>query len=420
MSPIRVEPVSTDAAWSVIGSFNDWSDDIIMTETEPGIWVSPVIYSHYYDEFKLRYNQSWNINMGGKIDYYGVPFNGIYDGENIFGWEHPIRFTLDISDWNNPLITVDLVEPTVWSVIGDFNDWSADLDMTEMKLNVWVSPTFSTKESNDGGFKLRLNGSWENISLGGTFTAFDTPFPAVEDGDPIVVGDDKNIQVTLDKTDPAHPTITVTEIVMPLTWSIIGEFNGWNDDLVMKETSSGIWESPAFTTPENDTRGFQIRRNKDWTIHYGGSFVEFGTPFAADPDGFVNINVGSKQCIKVLLNLTDPDNPMITVIKCLSPENAWSVIGFFSEWTDDLVMEQTSPGIWESPEFDAGDNPQFKLRFNGDWTMNLGGTFVSYGTPFAAVSGGENIALETRAVVKVTLNLTDPENPTITVTKPSF
>ena len=418
MSPVQLE--DGNAVWSIIGSFSAWDDDLTMTETEPGIWVSPGFDITDEDQFKLRFHGDWTVNLGGAFVKFGEPFSAAYNGQNILvGSNQHIQVKLDFTDKDNPTITINPSEPTVWSVIGDFNDWSADLDMTEMKLNVWVSPTFSTKESNDGGFKLRLNGSWENISLGGPFTAFDTPFSAVEDGDPIVVGDDKNIQVTLDKTDPAHPTITVTEVVKPITWSVIGSFNDWSYDLFMEETSSGIWESPVFTTPDNDTQGFQIRRDCEWTIHYGGSFVEFGTPFVADdsPDGMVNINVGSQQDIKVRLDLTDPDNPMITVFKF---KKSWSVIGDFCAWTYDLFMEETSPGIWESPEFDAGDIPQFKLRFDKDWSINLGGTFVSYGTPFAAVSFGDNITLETRAVVKVTLNLTDPENPTITVTKPSF
>ena len=416
MSPVQIE--DDNAVWSIIGSFSAWADDLTMTETEPGIWVSPGFDCTGSDQFKLRFHGDWTVNLGGVFVSFGDPFSAAYDGQNILvGSNQHIQVKLDVTDKDNPTITINPSEPAVWSVIGDFNAWSADLNMTETKLNVWVSPAFSTTESNDGGFKLRLNGAWDH-SLGGTFTAFDTPFSAVESGDQIVVGDNKNIQVTLDKTDPAHPTITVTEVAKPVTWSIIGSFNDWNNDLFMEETAPGIWESPVFSTAEDNDQGFQIRRDCAWTIHYGGSFVEFGTPFAADdsPNGIVNINVGNKQRIKVRLDLTDPDNPMITVLK--SPENAWSVIGFFCDWTYDLVMEQTSPGIWESPEFDAGDLPQFKLRFDGDWTTNLGGEFVSYGTPFAAVSGGNNITLETRAVVKVTLNLTDSENPTITITKP--
>lgn len=410
MEPIRVVPVNP--VWSLIGDWSVWSEDTYMTETEPGIWTSPRIDCTGGVQFKIRYGESWEYNLGGHFQAFGTPFTGFYDGENIsITGAQCIQVILDINDWNNPLITINQVEPQIWSVIGNFNDWADDLVMTETAPNVWTSPAFTTRPSNDTGFRVRLNKAWDTV-FGGTFGAFGTPLPAIQSGENIVVGDSKSVQVTLDLRDPDHPAITVNEIALPATWSLIGAFNDWNDDLLLEETTPGIWVSPSFTTADADN-GFVIRRNRGWDIFFGGNFVEFGTPFAAE--NAVNIQVGNKQNIKVKLDLTDPDAPMITVSK--SPENAWSVIGAFNGWQDDLVMTETEPGIWVSPAFDTGDFTDFKLRFSGNWENNLGGTFVAYGTPFPAVAGGDNITLDTRAVVRVTLNLTVPDSPTITVTK---
>lgn len=411
MKPIGVVPVNP--VWSLIGDWSVWSEDMFMAEIQPGIWTSPRIDCSEGIQFKIRYGENWEYNLGGHFQTFGTPFTGVYDGENIsVSGAQCIQVTLDINDWDNPSITINQVEPQVWSVIGNFNDWADDLVMTETTFNVWTSPTFTTRPSNDTGFRVRLNKAWDTV-FGGTFGAFGTPFPAFQSGADIVVGDDKSVQVTLDLTDADHPSITVNEVAKPVTWSLIGAFNGWNDDLFMSETNPGIWVSPFFTTAEDDD-GFVIRRDSDWDISFGGSFVEFNTPFAA-ANG-VNIQVGNKQDVKVKLDLTDPDNPMITVSK--SPVNAWSVIGSFNGWLDDLVMTETEPGIWVSPDFDDGDFPNFKLRFNGNWENNLGGNFAAYGTPFPAVAGGDNIAPDTRAVVRVTLNLTVSGSPTITVSKP--
>ena len=52
--------------WSVIGSLEDsgWACDFIMTEYSENVYVSDVLYFNANDEFKIRKNQSWDVNFG--------------------------------------------------------------------------------------------------------------------------------------------------------------------------------------------------------------------------------------------------------------------------------------------------------------------------------------------------------------------
>lgn len=107
-------------------------------------------------------------------------------------------------------------KPDVWSVIGEFNGWSEDLDMTETSPGVFVSPAFNfTKSSEYSGFKVRKDHSWE-VSLGGTFVAWGQPFAAVANTpDNIIPTESARVVVTLDMTNPSSPLVTVNKATPP-------------------------------------------------------------------------------------------------------------------------------------------------------------------------------------------------------------
>ncbi len=197
-------------------------------------------------------------------------------------------------------------------------------------------------------------------------------------------------------------------------WGILGGFNNWSSEgeIIMQQTAPGIWISPAFPVP-GDNSDFKIRKNQDWYVNYGGEFKAFGTPFEVGLDG-QNIVVGEEDyTIRVRLDLTTPSHPMVTVDKV----PGWSVIGGFNSWAGDLAMRETAAGIWVSPEFTTVDEGGFKLRFDKEWDVNLGGTFSAFGTPLQGIYGGDCIMLgvEAEKTIWVQLDLTDPDNPVITV-----
>ncbi len=117
--------------------------------------------------------------------------------------------------WSAYADRIQAMPSALWSVIGEFNGWSADLDMAETSPGVFVSPAFNyVKAQQYGGFKLRKDHSWD-VTLGGTFIAFGQPFAAYDSGDNIIPSENGKIIVTLDTTNPSAPTITVTKALPP-------------------------------------------------------------------------------------------------------------------------------------------------------------------------------------------------------------
>lgn len=70
-------------AFTVIGSFNDWSGDVAMTEDPAGTWTSEPIELEANAELKVRQGKSWDLSFGGaaggqESDNYIVSEAGTY------------------------------------------------------------------------------------------------------------------------------------------------------------------------------------------------------------------------------------------------------------------------------------------------------------------------------------------------------
>ena len=70
-------------AFTVIGSFNDWADDVAMTEDPAGTWTSEPIALAANAELKVRQGKDWTVNFGGaaggqESDNYVVAEEGTY------------------------------------------------------------------------------------------------------------------------------------------------------------------------------------------------------------------------------------------------------------------------------------------------------------------------------------------------------
>lgn len=77
-----------ESLWSVIGSFNDWNDDVMMTEVSRNYYVVEMEFEGI-TQFKVRYDRSWATNRGmveedilTRYDF-NWPFEAIQDGLNI-------------------------------------------------------------------------------------------------------------------------------------------------------------------------------------------------------------------------------------------------------------------------------------------------------------------------------------------------
>ena len=151
--------VSDGEVWSLIGDFNGWGGDVDMELTD-GKWVSPPTMLNT-EGFKIRHNHDWTLSVGGVFEALNTPFEAISDnGPNIKLPEAGEYIV--IYDTEAGTITVKSGVKS-WSIIGDFNDWAGDVEMTEVDAGIWVSPSITIES---GAWKLRFDKDWA-VNRGG-------------------------------------------------------------------------------------------------------------------------------------------------------------------------------------------------------------------------------------------------------------
>ena len=121
-------------------------------------YTSGVITFEEGDEFKIRADGAWDINVGK---------NGDEGGANIVideAGDYVIKMTIDE---NNNATIVAVSQQMSYGVIGSFSPsgWSTDVDMVESE----TAGTFTAEVTFNAGeqFKIRGNHSWDSgVNLG--------------------------------------------------------------------------------------------------------------------------------------------------------------------------------------------------------------------------------------------------------------
>ena len=367
--------------WNVIGLNGNWSDDVLATENN-GVWTVRVNVEAD-TEFKWRKDGGWDNNYGGDFVALGEPFPAVAGGNNVKLAPGFWLLTLDLSGAEPTLMVSD---GTVWSLIGAFNDWSGDVEMTLVD-GVWVSPETALS----GEFKLRKNFGWDD-NRGGVMEALGQPFDAVAGGDNIKV-DEGTYVVTY---DPAAEKITVTNARK--VWSVIGVNGDWGTDHAMTEVMPGIWMSDVL---EINDAGWKVRFDGGWDVNRGGATpTAVGQFVAAVPGGD---NVGLTGKFKVVYNA---NNETLGTL-------GWGVIGTINGWGGDVPMNLASDGKWYSIPVALTTTDEIKIRWDAGWDVNRGGDFVAVEEPFDAVAGGNNIKVPADGTYMVVY---DPTNEKLTLT----
>ena len=276
--------------------------------------------------------------------------------------------------------TVELVrEPpvsdgNVWSLIGDFNSWGGDVDMT-LTDGKWVSPVTKITA---GGFKIRFNHDWtENV--GGVMEALGIPFAAISGGDNISIEEGNDYVVTY---DPDERTILVEVI----GWGVVGTINSWGGsaDLAMKE-ENGMFVRKNVTLAAHDE--IKVRYRNSWDVNYGGrTDVGFAVEAISGGD---NLEPGAGTYDIWL----DAEKKALFVMKAGEAPKYWGVVGTINGWggTPDAVMYHDAEGYFVAKGIALAADDEIKIRKNSDWTDNRGASYAAPDTALDAVSGGDNI-----------------------------
>ncbi len=377
-------PVVQVTGWNIIGLNGDWENDILATE-DNGVWTA-YITAEGETTFKWRKDAGWDENYGGTFVELGQPFEAVAGGPDI---AIGAGFWKVVLDTNN--LTITISNGQVWSLIGDFNEWAGDVDMT-LTDGKWVSPV--TKIS--GKFKIRENHGWDN-NRGGVFVKIGEPFAAVAGGDDIAV-EEGNYVVTY---DPTAETIVIDET----GWGVVGTITGWGNspDIILKEEGLFLVARNISMTADDKIK---IRYKSDWDVNRGGA-SSVGHAVKAVPGGD-DIAPGVAGNFDVWYR---PDSEVIFVMPSGSLLTYWGVVGTINGWSapDRIMYEQDGKFIYEDLELKASD--AVKIRLNEEWTDNRGGVFADLGQAFAVENGGPDITVGRDAKVTV---IYDPSAETIT------
>ncbi len=183
----------TKTTWGIMGDYNGWASQTDLVYNPTPLNFSLALHLTAGGGYKFRGTSDWSLNFGntagdGKTLDYGA-------GSNI-----SVNATADYA------ITLDLSHPNVytystnrWSLIGDFNSWGADADMTWDATNHVFTATVTAAAS--GSWKFRANHDWP-INFGGALNAL------AQDGSNLSFASSGSYTVTL---DPWTRVATVTK-----------------------------------------------------------------------------------------------------------------------------------------------------------------------------------------------------------------
>ena len=389
-------------AWSIIGTVNgtSWDTDFDLTEKESGVWTYSGLTLTDTDEFKLRKDHSWSESVGGPE----ANATSNIDPENVYDVYKPVLGTAFATGSMNIAVqaagTYDVVYDTNagtitvsehvsgWSLIGVINEdtsWSVDVDMVETSPGLWVSPVVTI----NGAFKLRFNKGWA-VNRGGSMTGLDVPFPVAQDGA------DLSVPTVGEKYVVTYYAAAEAVVVQNVSssWSLIGKVDGseWDKDIIMHKTGETTWSAACKVSGE-----YKLRFGADWSVNRGASGA------MAPLDGYYSYGLAADGAN---LNLDEGCYAFVydSATETLEVYPTWGLIGdvFGTGWSADFLMYRDADGNFVYSNAVLGG--EWKLRFNGGWDVNRGGTFGALDTPFAVENGGSNIASPGAGLYNVVYN----------------
>ena len=393
----------------VVGSYNGWSHDknqyLFDFAGEDRVYQGMIDFGadHASNEFKITAGAWGNDehSMNGAHDAESKTIAlvaGGGDNINVYQAKRFYHLTFDRA----LTLTADFSFDQI-GVIGDFNGWGGDvvMEFNAEKQRFYADVEFPA----DGGFKFRADAGWD-VNWGSTGSG------VLDSGDniPVTAG---NYRVYLNMNNAGEMTYSLDAAKYgqpeveggndtpeppveegPKGWALIGDFNGWSEDLAMTQAGV-IWSVKEVELVAG--QGFKLRKDADWGINRGAAgdvepfVVPVGEGFEAVANG-KNLTVPADGSYDVYY---DEGNEKIYVVTAGSEKPAfdltWFLVGGFNGWTvGDMAYKMTREAeyyVFKGFTLEA-DN---EVKFNGgDWSVNRGGSF-SVNAAIDAVDGGDNL-----------------------------
>ncbi len=445
-----VTPEKQDNLWEVIGNVNgtEWTDAACyMKEISEGVWFSPSFA--LAGEFKLRYNNDWNVNFGlteGSDIALATPYVAAAGGANIAFPEGNYQVALYEE---TETIIVFALDGTGWGVVGSIASfglaWNGDL-MTydEGGKLALKGVTLTTADE----FKFREGQDWKNDRGFGALPAKNVYVDAAAGGANMKVAEDGVYDLYLDLTnekiyvmaagvDPAtatyvEPTEKPDEPEQPaapapldVELGVVGDHTSWNSDSMME------WNGALYVAKNvalEVGKGFKVRKAGAWddAYNWGPSAVtEIAVGGSVDVvcgSGAQNINVPATGTYDVYFDYAglkvwlmtagaaapeastpvtpdqpdQPEQPSTGGVE-IPADVTLGVVGDHTSWSTDSIMAlENGYYVAKNVALEAGKG--FKVRKAGAWddAYNFGpsaGTEVAVNGSVEVIngSGSQNI-----------------------------
>ncbi|MFK5855622.1 MAG: hypothetical protein QM503_05790, partial [Bacteroidota bacterium] len=342
---------------SLIGEFNGWADDLLLTRdaTDPNVWtgfisVDTTMESDPPDgkiEMKFRAGADWATNWGDSLFPSGIAEQ---NGANI-----PVPYGTYQVDFNCETGAYSFTSTCKnIGLIGEFNGWAEDywMDRSTDNADDWsVILTLTAEMDGDGNdtieMKFRAGADW-GTNWGGA-------------GWPSGIGeqDGPNIKVPLDDagtTTDYFVTFNCSTGAYDFTATrgqigLIGAFNNWNGDINMNRDAQdpNMWTVTRSWYADSEIK---FRENADWTANWGSAAWPSGT--GDDNGANIPLVTGTYD---VTFNSTTFAYDFVTNTDACGEVG---MVGDFNDWGDDGTGIATDVYLERDPMYPN----QFSLTYN--------------------------------------------------------
>lgn len=273
------------------------------------------------------------------------------------------------------------VYPKLW-IVGSYNGWAHDasnqfifdFDGTDA---VYQGVVDFGEDHAANEFKI-TGGAWgtdEHSMNGAHDPESKTISLVVGGGDNIYVYQTKRYyHLTFDRA-----ALTLTADVSFDQIGVIGDFNGWGDDVVMNFNKSKQRFYADVEFPADG--GFKFRLDGGWDISYGSKtegLLDSGDNIpvkAGNYRVYLNMNNFGEMTYELNAKMFGQEEPSADIV-IPEPEptptlQGWGLVGEFSGWADGADVMLTTDGTYLVAKGVALEG-QFKFRKDGGWDVNFG------------------------------------------------
>ena len=391
------EPGIEENRWGVVGTINSWggTPDLYMNEVGENLYVRMGVTVTADDQFKVRFNNGWDINYGaaGEVEPFAVTVGEemtlTAGGKNLSApaGTYDIYFNIvDFKMWVMPEgETPDGVEVKTLKIYGDVsatgwtncNAWIWDAAGANYTGGNWPGQALAT-ETVDGKeyyvFDITemmgktVNVIFNNGSGEGSEQTVDITGVALNDDVIITLtekGGDGKWLATVNGEAPVTP-----EPPAVTTYGLIGEFNGWGDDVDLVARGDGWYVTEGLSVTAGK---LLIRLNDAWDEKFGndGSTLVLGENTLTYGGADMLIEAGTfdfyfnPSSSKLFLVNAGDEDPTAGLGSSIS----YGLVGTINSWggSPDIQFEAIGDGGYKLLGYTLAATEQIKIRANNEW-----------------------------------------------------